>query len=110
MRLEPGASDWDAGRSRGLDGLGHGRDVGHRDRKAVHLLRDEVLDDLRLRCRLMLDGALVDALDIAELLGALLAAVAREVKERIVHRLGHDYELVGLGECRGCHHSDGQDG
>ena len=46
--------------------------------------------------RLMLDRALVDALDVAELLGTLHAAVAREVEERVVHRLGHDGELVGL--------------
>ena len=58
----------------------------------------------------MLDRSLVDTFDVAEFLGTLQAAVARDVEERIVHRLGHDHELVGLRECRGGHHRDGHAG
>ena len=100
--------DRDAGRGRRFDRLGHGRDVGNGDRKAIHLLGDEVLDDLRFGCRLVLDRALVDALDIAEFLGPLQAAVARHVEERVVHRLGHHGELVFLlGKRRARHDDDG---
>ncbi|MGY2931999.1 hypothetical protein ACVWZ6_001601 [Bradyrhizobium sp. GM6.1] len=103
-RIGVEGDDRDAGRGRRVDRLGHRRDVGNRDGEAVDLLGDEVLDDLGLRRRLVLDRPLVDALDIAELLGTLQAAVAREVEERIVHRLGHDHEPVVCGKRRRSHH------
>src|SRR5207237_3348230 len=95
-----------AGCHRRVDRFGHRRDVGDRDRQAVHLLRDEVLDDLRLGRRFVLDRSLVDALNVTEFLGALETAVARHVEERVVHRLGYDHKTVGLGKRWTGHHGD----
>ncbi len=82
--------DVDAGVARRLDDAGHGTDIGDRDRQAVDALGDEILDDLDLGRGLVLDRPAIDAFDVAEFGGALHAAVAGDVEEGVVHRLGHD--------------------
>jgi hypothetical protein len=87
----------DAGVARRLDDAGCRADVGDRDRQAIDPLRDEILDDLHLGRGLVLDRSAIDAFDVAEFLGAFHAAVAGDVEERVVHRLGHDREFEFFG-------------
>jgi len=75
----------------------HGRRIGRRHRDPVDALGDEVLHDLHLLGFGVLGGTDVDALDVLHLFLRLHAAVARQVEEWIVHRLGDKGELVFVG-------------
>ena len=87
--------------------LGDRRGVGGRDADAVDMLGDEVLDDLHLLLLGRVGRADEQALDAADFLRRLHAAVARLVEERIVHRLRHEREHLVLG--LGRHGLDGPD-
>ena len=100
----------DPGRHRRLQHLGHRGCVGGRHRDAVNALADEVLDDLDLLDLGVLARTDVHALDVVGLFLRLVAAVAGEVEERVVHRLRHERELellVAVREGRSARESDG---
>ena len=99
--------DRDAGRDRRLQGFAHGRSVRGRYRNAVDLLADQILDDLDLLQLGVLARADVDALDVGELVLGLVAAVAGQIEEGIVHGLGHERELELVGRNRGAGNGEG---
>ena len=100
----------DPGRHGRLEDLGHCRRVRGSDRDAVNALADEVLDDLELLELGVLARPDVHALDVGLFGLGLVAAVAREVEERVVHRLRHEGELhlaVAVREGRSAREGDG---
>lgn len=76
-----------------------GRLTGHGN--AVHALGDEVLYDLELFQLGMFTGADIFAGHIGQFVLRLVAPVPGQVEERVVHRLGHEGEGIGIIGQRG---------